>query len=152
MDPLSTYQERLPQVRRRFDLYRDRVLIEARWLLRGQYTNTIQLRTLDPQYRVIWIRNKLFKPAMAVLLVGLAITFLAGGVEQLRALSPLPVCGVALTCLGVVMSWLTARRVRFAIFEARGGGRGLDIGCAGPDAREFDTFVAEVQRRVRKSV
>ena len=150
MDPESTYRERLLQVARRFELYPDRVAVRARWLWKGRFDTTVPLGSLDPQYRTFQIRNKLFKPAMAVLLVGLALTLLSGDVEQLRAMAPLPVLGVSITLVGVGLSWLTARRIRFVHFPSHRGGAGLDIGCAGPDKRNFDTFVGEVQRRIRK--
>jgi hypothetical protein len=150
MDPENTYQERLLQVARRFELYPDRVVVRARWLWKGRFDTTVPLGSLDPQYRSILIRNKLFKPAMAVLLVGLTLTLLSGDVEQLRAMAPLPVLGVCVTLVGVLLSWLTARRIRFVRFPSLGGGAGLDVGCAGPDKRNFETFVGELQRRIRK--
>lgn len=150
MQPLRTYRERLIQVRRRFVLYPDRVDIEARWLLKGRFESSVRLGALDPQYRSFHIRNRLFKPAMLVLLAGLAITLFAGDVEQLRAMAPFPVLGVVLTLAGVVLSWVTARRIPFVVFPSRQGGPGLDIGCAGPDRGQFDAFVGAVQKRIRK--
>jgi hypothetical protein len=151
MDPIRTYRERLIQVRRRFELYTDRVDIQAKWLLRGEFVSSVRLQALDPQFRSFYIRNKLFKPSMFMLVIGFSIVFLAGDVDRLRALAPVSVVGVVVTLVGIAMSWLTSRRIRFVQFPARGGDAGLDIGCAGPDRKAFDSFVSEVQRRIRKA-
>jgi hypothetical protein len=151
MDPIATYHERLLQVGRRFELYPDRIVIRARWLWRGTFENTVPLAKLDPRYRSFHIRNKWFKPSMLVLSVGIAIALLSGDLDALRALEPLPVLGVTVALVGLALSWLTVRRIRFVHFPARDGGKGLDIGCAGREKAQFDAFVKEVQRRIRKS-
>lgn len=151
MEPIATYHERLPQVRRRFELYPDRIVIRARWLWRGEFENSVPLSTLDPRHSSFYIRNKLFKPSMLVLSVGLAIALLTGSLEDLRALSPLTVLGMAIALVGLVLTWLTSRRIRFVRFPAREGKAGVDIGCAGREKSQFDAFVSQVQRRIRKS-
>ena len=151
MEPISTYRERLIQVKRRFELYPDRVDIRAQWLFKGRFDSSVQLRPLDPQYQSFYIRNKLFKPSVVVLIAGLLLLFLSGDIEQLRAMSPLAVSGITVTVVGLALSWLTSRRVRFVQFQSRNGAARLDIACAGPDKRTFDSFVGQVQQRIKRA-
>ena len=150
MNPISTYRERLLQVRRDFELYPDRVDIRARWSLKGRFDSSVDLSGLDPKYRSFYIRNKLFKPAIVVLICGAAILFFSGDLDKLRAMSPLPVLGSAVALVGLALSWLTSRRIRFVQFQARHDRAGLDIACAGPDKDSFSQFVSQVQKRIRK--
>jgi len=149
-DPIETYDERLLQVKRRFELYPDRIVVRARWLWRGTFETTVRLSTLDPRYRSFFIRNKLFKPSMLVLGAGLIIALLSGNLDDLRTLSPLPVTGMAIALVGLALSWLTSRRIRFVHFPSREKGAGVDVGCAGREKANFDAFVSQVQRRIGK--
>ena len=59
MKPLAEYSERLLEVRRRFELHADRVEVEARWLLRGRFHNTVPLATLKRDAKRITVRYRL---------------------------------------------------------------------------------------------
>jgi hypothetical protein len=151
MDPIAVYRERLLQVSRRFELYPDRVEVQARWRVSGGFTTTVHLAGLDPNFRAVFIRNKLFKVSLFLLLAGVVIIFFAGNIERLRAMEPVPVTGLVVTFLGVALGWLTSRRIRFALFQSRLGRPGLDIGCAGPDKANFEQFLLQIQRQIRKA-
>lgn len=151
MDPIAVYRERLLQVSRRFELYSDRMEIQAKWRVRGGFTTTVHLAGLDPNFRAVFIRNKMFKVSLFLLVGGVATIFLAGDIDRFRAMGTLPRIGLVVTFLGVALGWLTSRRIRFALFQSRLGRPGLDIGCAGPDKANFEPFLVQVQRQIRKA-
>jgi hypothetical protein len=75
MEPLATYSERFLEVRRRFALYPDRVVVEARWRWRGRFETTVPLGTLRPEVRYVTVRYRLHRYAgwaLALSLLGLA--------------------------------------------------------------------------------
>jgi hypothetical protein len=152
MNPISSYRERMLQVKRRFELYPDRVDIAAKWLFKGRFDTSVKLSELDPQYRSFYVRNKLFKPSVVIVLTGVVLLFLSGDEERLRASSPLAVLGLTLALAGAACTWLTSHRIRFVQFQSRSGRARLDIACAGPDKESFDSFVGQVQQRIRHSL
>ena len=71
--PLATYRERLPQVRRVLELYPDRVAARARWVMGGEYQQTIPLAGLRAEPRELWVRQRLFKRSLAIAALMVAV-------------------------------------------------------------------------------
>jgi hypothetical protein len=149
--PLATYNERLPQVRRVFHLYPDRVEVAARWTLGRRSRITVKLADLSGQANRFTVKNRWFPRAVMVgsLAVGLALVLSRSGYpDWLRraALAGWPVAGVAF----VVALFCLPRR-QFVHFPRSNGKPGLDICKAGPDQARFEAFVGEVRKCIRKS-
>jgi hypothetical protein len=152
-EPIATYVERLLEVRRDFALYPDRVVVRARWLLRGRFESTVQLNTLSGATREIIVRYRMSRYAGWVLAVG-AISFAA--VYYYAEGGPIGILGYLSLGLAVLGAALTAatypnRRIRFTRFDAKSGRGGLDVGCAGNRVEAFDDFVEQVARQIKKS-
>jgi len=150
--PLAAYRERLPQVGRTLELYTDRIVVRAKWLFGGRYTQTIQLEGLEPRPLEIWVRQRLFKRALALSLLSAAaavvLTQNGGG----GRFNPWLVNGFYIIAMLIgAVAVLSYAKVRFARFPTREGKAGLDIARAGPDAATFDDFVDRVKARIRKS-
>ena len=149
--PLDTYTERLPQVKRVLRLYRDRVEIEAAWTIGKDYRIVVQLGGLLPQVTRFYVRNRWFKRSIMIgsLAVAAAVVFTRGGYPAwLMQNAPL---GYAIAAGCAVVALMTGRRRQFARFATKGGQPGLDICRAGPDAARFDDFVEQIQRRIKAS-
>ncbi len=152
-EPIATYNERLLEVRREFALHKDRVVVKARWLLKGKFETTVKLETLSGQTRELTIRYRLFRYAGWVM----ALAFLAFAMVYYNAKgAPLGAMGYATMGLTVLASGFMAitfpnRRIRFVRFEPKSGRGGLDIGRAGNSVEAFREFVDKVSRQIRKN-
>ena len=149
--PLDTYTERLPQVKRVLRLYRDRVEIEAAWTIGKDYRIVVQLGGLLPQVTRFYVRNRWFKRSIMIgsLAVAAAVVFTRGGYPAWLMRNALLGYGIAAAC--AVIAVMTATRRQFARFLKKDGQPGLDICRAGPDAARFDDFVEQIQRRIKAS-
>lgn len=149
--PLATYTERLPQVRRTFHLFPDRVEIEAKWTLGKDYRTTVQLSGLTPQYKLHTIRNRWFKKAIMIgsLAAAAAVVFTRGDYPEWLRRNALLGWVVAAAC--ALIAFITFPRRRFARFSQKSGRPGLDIFDAGPDRARFEEFLSQVQKRIRKA-
>lgn len=150
--PLATYSERLLEVRRDFALYPDRVVVTARWLLRGHYQHIVQLRNLTSGHKRLVIRYRMYRIAGWVLALGslafAAIYYSASG-------GPIGVAGYAALSVAVFGAVALAlayplRRLEFARFDTRAGRPGLDIGGRSADDPRFTEFVRAVDREIRR--
>ena len=68
--PLATYSERLLEVRRDFTLYRDRVVVQARWFPNRRFEHVVKLDTLTREFQEITIRYRMHRYAGWVLAIG----------------------------------------------------------------------------------
>jgi hypothetical protein len=144
-----TYMERLPQVRREFKLFRDRVEIDAQWTLGRRYQMTVKLMDLSDRLTRFTVRNKWFKRAILVgsMAISAALVFSRPGYSALMRKAAgfgWPVAGMC-----VVVALMSARKRQFAHFPRKDGRPGLDICRTDPD--RFDAFLREVQTRIGKA-
>lgn len=150
---IATYTERLLEVRREFALYEDRVVVQARWRLKGSFEHIVKLTTLKGDIQELTIRYRMYRYSGWVMAVGglvfaMSYYYAAGG--------PLGIVGhiaMGVMILGSAFMALTYpnRRVRFARFNSKAGLPGLDIGCAGNDMAAFKKFVEQVRRQILKA-
>lgn len=149
--PLSSYTERLPQVKRLFHLFPDRMDIVAKWTLGRDYRTTVRLDNLSPQFKLQSVRNRWFKKSIVIgsFAVAAAVVFSRGDYPEWIRRNALLGWLVALVC--AVVAAISARRRRFARFTRKDGRPGLDIFDAGPDRARFDAFLREIQKCIRKS-
>jgi hypothetical protein len=150
--PIATYRERLVQVRREFRLYRDRVVVQARWLSGRKYQNTIPLEGLDPKPSQARIRQRAFKRALpiALLAAAAAVVISRPGYEWLQPWLKYALYGVFIVFGAVAaISWPKVLFIRFNARESKKPG--LDIARAGPDASNFETFVEAVRTQIRRA-
>jgi len=150
-NPLATYTERLPQVRRVLRLYRDRVEIDAAWTLGKNYSTVVKLDGLQPQVKRFYVRNRWFKRSIMLgsMAVAAAIVFTRGGYPEWLMRNALLGYPIAAICASIAL--MTAIRRQFARFSTKSGPPGLDICRAGPDSARFDDFIEQIQRRIRAS-
>ena len=148
--PLTTYTERLPQVKREIRLYRDRVEIDAAWTLGKNHKATVQLAQLQPQVKKFYVRNRWFKRSVMIgsLAVAAAVVFTRGDYpEWMQRNAPL---GYVVGAACGMLALMTFSKRQFARFSKKQDGRpALDICRAGPDAARFDEFIEQVQKRIR---
>ena len=153
MKPIATYTERLLEVRREFALYEDRVIVRARWLLKGSFENVVKLATLKADIQELTIRYRMYRYAGWVMAVGalaFAVAYYRAGDGPLGMLGHI---AMGVMILGMAFMVLTSRnrRIRFARFNSKSGPAGLDIGCAGNDVSVFKEFVERVRRQILKA-
>jgi hypothetical protein len=148
---LATYTERLPQVRRVFRLYPDRVEVAAKWTLGRQYQFTVKLRDLSGQFKTFYVKNRWFGKAVVIGSIAVAAALVLSMPrypDLVRRLSVIgwPVAGLAFTAALSTMS-----RRQFVHFPRRDGDPGLDVCKAGPDRARFDAFVAAVRKGIAQA-
>lgn len=149
--PLATYTERLPQVKRVLRLYRDRIEIDAAWTLGKNYQTTVRLEDLTPQVKRFFVRNRWFKRSILIgsMAVAAAVVFTRPDYPEWLRRNALLGWAVASGC--AMMAFVTFPNRQFARFSKRDGRPGLDICSAGPDRARFEEFLEQVQRRVRNA-
>jgi hypothetical protein len=138
------------EVRRDFALYDDRVVVEARWLLRGRFEHVVKLATLKGEVQEITVRYRMYYYAGWIMAIGALAYAACYYYAQDAALQAVGYVALAVTICGAVLMALTYRdrRIRFARFPTRAGRIGLDIGSAGSEAAEFEKFVQQVRRQI----
>ena len=148
-DSSVIYQERLPQVRRRFELRGDRIEVEARWTLGRRYRTVLRLADLSPQAARFTIRNKWFKKSVmtGAIAIGAAL-FLSRNVSFLPARWGSMFCWAA-AGVSLVVAVQSFRKRPFAHFPRKDGRPGLDV--CGTDPEAFEAFLREVQARIRRA-
>ncbi len=149
--PLSSYTERLPQVRRRFRLYPDRVEVDARWTLGRSFQVTVRLKDLSGQMDTFKVKNRWFRKGIMIgsIAVGAALVLSRSGYPHLvqrAAMLGWPIAGLAF-----VVALLSLPRRQFVHFPRTDGKPGLDLCKAGPDHARFEAFVSEVRRRIARA-
>jgi hypothetical protein len=148
--PLATYTERLPQVRRMFRLYPDRVEVDAHWTFGRNFQTIVKLGDLSGQINRFTVKNRWFGKAVVVGSAAVAFALVlsrSGYPELLRRASVLgwPIAGLAF-----VVAVFSLPRRQFVHFPRADGRPGLDICKAGPDQARFEDFVKEVRTRVTR--
>jgi hypothetical protein len=147
---LASYTERLPQVRRVFRLYPDRVEVSANWTFGRKVETVVRLKDLSGQINRFTVKNRWFPKGVMVgsIAVGFALVLSRPGypalVQRLAALG-WPVAGVAF-----VVALLSLPRRQFVHFPRADGRPGLDICKAGPDQARFEDFVRDVRQCITR--
>jgi hypothetical protein len=152
-EPIATYTERLLEVRRDFTLYQDRVVVRARWLLKGRFESTVPLDTLSGETREVLVRYRMFRYAGWVMALGAIFFAMAYYSAEGGPIGILGYIALGLAVLGAAFTAATYpnRRIRFTRFDARSGRGGLDVGLAGNSAEAFHDFVEHVARQIARS-
>ena len=149
-EPIATYAERLLQVRRVFRLYPDQVVVDAHWLWKGDFRSTIELSSLKRAYKERYVRNRLYKTAVWVAVLG---AILAAFPLYPKIPWPLPVItyvGGVIALAGLAVAALAYRKILFVRFDSHDGKPGLDIARAGPGQAKFGEFVERVRKQIGK--
>ncbi|HEX2970803.1 MAG TPA: hypothetical protein VHP11_00625 [Tepidisphaeraceae bacterium] len=150
MTPIATYTERLIQVRRTFTLFPDQVQVQAHWRFGRDYTHTIQLDSLKPTTRQLYIRYRYFRHALLITTVGLIFAIWPLYPQIPWPLPPYAIAGIVLTLVGLVLFALTYPKILFIRFDPhKKEGSGLDIARSGPDKARFDEFVETVRKQIK---
>jgi hypothetical protein len=152
MKPIATYTERLIEVSRHFALYDDRVVVVARWLLKGRFETVVMLNTLKTEPRELTIRYRLYRYAGWVLAIGLMILAMyvynarSGAIGTWGQVA----LGVAMFGAAGLAATYPNRRIRFVRFDSLTGRGGLDVGLAGNNLGTFEAFVSQIRRQIRR--
>jgi hypothetical protein len=151
--PIATYQESWVNVRRRFELFADRVRVTGVATGQGKFDATIPLQGVRPEVARLWVHSALFYVAVAItglafvafLVVALVADFVHGGTLPPRAAAW---TGGGIF-VGLVLALATHRQIELANFCSEAGLVVLQVGRAGKQAGEFDQFVAAIVERIK---
>lgn len=149
--PLADYEERLFEVRRRFELYDECVIVRARWWNGQRFEHKVALADLTGEMRETVVRYRIFRYAGWILAVG-ALVFAACRYygTHLDWLQAVGYVALAIAIVGMLVMAATYRnrRIRFARFPNRQGRIALDVSEAGNEASTFESFVNQIRRRI----
>lgn len=149
-EPISTYFERLPQVRRALRLYQDRVEIDAAWTLGRRYRQTVRLADLNAQATRFDARDRWFRRAMTIGMLALAAAVIFTRPDRAEWVRQVFKAGYGIAAVCAYLVVLTYGRRQYVRFLHISGRPGLDICRSGPDRGRFDEFVVQVQKRIRR--
>lgn len=152
-EPRATYTERLLEVRREFTLYRDRIVVRARWFPNRRVEHVVALKALQGEYKEIVVRYRLYRYAGWILAVGSLVFAMCYYRAQNADLGVIGYLALGTAMVGALLLAVTYpnRRIRFARFLTPNGRPALDIGCAGSDMASFESFTDQVRRQIRRS-
>ena len=83
-EPAATYREARFELRRRFDLYPDRIRVAGRGLYFGRFDAAIPLSVLRPEPDRQWVRGQMFRYGVTALFIAAcwaAAALASGGPE-----------------------------------------------------------------------
>jgi hypothetical protein len=152
IEPLATYREVMVHARRRFDLYKDRVIVYGK-AANVEAETVVRLSDLNPWPNTIRVRHKWFRMAI-LMFFGAFLTLIAAastyppppGGEVLPLM--LGSTSFALFFVGSIIFGYTYRMLKFISFNSHAGVKLLDVGDAGPDRADFDSFVERLIARI----
>jgi hypothetical protein len=144
-EPLARYYEVRPNGRRQFELFANRVIVNAK-SVRGEFVTTIMLADLRPEPNMLRVRPKEFRLGLFMLATSIGLGFAAFLVRGLgllpddKAIILMSAPGAALFVSLVIMA-ATFRKIEFIQFVSKQGKPLLDIAKAGPQREGFRPFV-----------
>lgn len=150
---LASYRESRLELRRRFDLFPDTIHVYGGGLFYPRVDHRIRLALIYPGHGRTWVRGKFFAYGMWALItvaITCAVNLAIGGIAFLTQPWFLIVFGV-MASFGLVLVAATIRPVEFATFHTDAGVAVLDVGRSGPQAAEFDEFIAYLIERIAAS-
>jgi hypothetical protein len=149
--PIATYTERLPQVRRVFRLYADRVEVAAKWTFGRNFRIVVKLADLSGQIQRFNVKNRWFPKGVMIgsIAVGFALVLSRSGYPEL--VRRIAVMGWPVAGLAYAVALFSLPRRQFVHFPRANGQPGLDICKAGPDQARFEAFVGEVRKGITRS-
>jgi hypothetical protein len=147
MPPIATYRESRFHRKCEFELYSDSIRAFGR-ARDAEFDTTIKLNTLNPNFDRLWVHNELWFSYIffsGVSLVGLLV--LTVGLNR-RMSDPFTsaVAALGVFCFTLVLAF--ARRREVARFRSDTGVPLLEIGRAGKQSAQFDSFVSAGAERV----
>jgi hypothetical protein len=149
--PLATYTERLPQVKREFRLYPDRVEVAAKWTFGRNFATTIRLRDLNAQFNTFRVKNRWFGKAVVLGSIAVACALVLSLPRYPELIRRFSVLGWPLAGVAFAVALYSLPRRQFVHFPRRNGNPGLDICKAGPDRDRFEAFVAAVRKGITQA-
>jgi hypothetical protein len=152
-DSIATYEDVQFGLRRRFELYPDRIRVTGRGHSFGRFDETVMLAILRPHPNRVWLRGKLFQYGRAALACAAGIAALSGAAGGLEALTgPWGVWVIGpLAGAGLGLLLANVRPMEFARFPTDAGVIALSVGRTGPRAQEFDEFVDRLIELIQRA-
>lgn len=143
MQPVATYDEECAGSRWSYELLLDRMQVRGTVLFRGRYEYSVPLSSLDPNYMRRWTRGSLFTVGLYLVVLFAILDGIIGSslwpsnkIVFLVLTAPIPV--------GAWMAWAAIRPVEKTWFRSFTGHYSFGIGRCGPQADQYDSFVATV--------
>ena len=152
--PLATYSEKQPAIRRSFELFADRIVVKG--TKSGMlFEHPVILTDLRPEPNKMWRRHRHF--VIGATMLGLCpIPLLVCAImpsldAQRRVIILLLLFGMALLVVGLWICLRTYRMVEFTRFQNQHGLVALDVGDTGPERENYAAFVEALIRAIEAS-
>jgi hypothetical protein len=149
-EPIATYTDRLPQVRRSFALYSDRVEVEAVWTLGRAHRNVVRLDDLAPAYTQFYVRNRWGKRAFLIGCLAAATAVVFGQESYAPGFHTAAKFLWGIAGAGLMLTVMSIRKTRFIRFSRIDGKAGLDMAAAGSRKGEMQSFADRVKKQIQK--
>jgi len=152
MEPIAEYRERSPNLRRKFTLYPEELVVEGRELVGARFQKTIPLQGLRPEFGWISFRSPRCVHGLAVCLAFAVMSgvWIWGGPVLLPAFVPIVASFVCCSAFGLACCFYYLPRYLAYTFVDRNGKDILQVIASGPDkgrCRAFtDQIAAEISR------
>ena len=152
MQPIATYEERLPHRRYRFELFSDAIYVRGS-TPQTDVETTIPLVQLHPSIMRVWSYSPRFYIGYWLFLVGIVLLLVVVGVVMAQdprsfPAKPLEFAG-GLATMGMALVILNRHKTEYAQFRSDAGIPILGIARGGKGSGDFDQFVALLEKQVR---
>ena len=152
MQPIATYEDRLPDRRHRYELLSDAIYVRGS-TLQTEVETTIPLVQLQPSIMRIWIYSYLFYVGYWTFLVGIVLMLAVVFIVMIQDPQSFPTKAMGLMCgiasVGMVLIILNRQKIECAQFRSDAGVSILGIAKSGKNAGDFDRFVALLEKQIR---
>lgn len=151
-EPIATYEEARFELRRRFELFADRIRVVGKTLT-GRFDESVPLAILHPHPNRAWVRGLLFRIGLWVVFILFCWIrpFIAISGTKSLTNGLLPIIFGAVALVGLLLLLVNARAAEFVRFRTDSGPITLDLGRVGPQVQEFDGFVDLLMQQIQKA-
>jgi hypothetical protein len=151
MEVLVSYREVRFSVWRSFELRPDAVRVRGAFRLGSRFDVLIPLAALRAEPDRFAVRGRGYWLGLNAVVVTALAAEVFGVVRGRDALwSPVGAWLAAVAAAGVLAIVWNVRRTEFVRFVTAAGVPALDVGRVGPQAGEFDRFVARLEEQIRR--
>ncbi len=148
---MLTYTDTSLSRRQTLTLYEDRIQLEGKVFLQADYSASIELRSLSPDYHDVRVRDRFFWGSF-LMLVGFAIVALVYHQFPWAELGSL--VGGLLTFLplaGLIGCLASFRKLRMAQFVSTHGQLVFSVAKSGKEKHRYEEVVATVAKQIRNA-
>ena len=146
--PILTYTDESLNRKQTLTLWENKVHLQGKWFLRGEYEATFQLEAISPDYQDIAMRDNSFWWFSWLMIITLGI---AGAFHAIPGTTTDSLFGMLITAFPFIFfaaCLLTFKKVRMAQFLSNQGQLLFSVVHGGKEKHKFDQVVSQLVEQI----